>query len=127
MANIDDLYPSKYLKASDLQGNEHEVTIDGVITEPMNDGAVKAVVYFVGKKKGLVLNVTNKESIKLAYGIDFENDWPGKELVLFEAMASMNGRPVPAIRVRAKKAVIRKAKPIETTKDEAPEDSPVGF
>ncbi len=58
--NIDEVYPSKYLRGSDLAGRAATVTIDTVMLETFYDSDTrenvkKPVVYFEGKKKGLVL------------------------------------------------------------------------
>lgn len=101
--DIDAVYPTKYLKAADLQGRNVTVTIERVETEEIGfgrDKESKAVVYFHKSKRGLVLNITNKNAIKAAYGKE-TNDWIGKQLVMFPAMVDFAGDTVESIRVRA--------------------------
>ena len=64
-----DVFPGKYLKASDLNGHEPVVTIDRVEMEDVGDGR-KPVVYFKGKEKGLVMNKTNFSTICSPYSFD---------------------------------------------------------
>lgn len=99
--NINEAFPSKYLKASDLQGGTPTVTIDRVEMETMGDDR-KMVVYFRGKEKGLVTNKTNANNIAAIHGDDTD-DWIGQQIMLVEAMVDFQGKSVPAIRVRAPK------------------------
>ena len=78
-------YPSKYLKAADLQDREHKMIIAKVELEPIGDDDHKPVVYFTKAKKGLVCNKTNAKAIAAAYGDDTD-EWTGKEIVLFPMM-----------------------------------------
>lgn len=97
--NISDAYPSKYLKASDLQGRNVTVKIGRVEQEAIN-GEKKLILYFQGKNKGMVLNKTNANNVAAIYGGETE-DWYGKAIVLVEAMVDYQGQSVPAIRIRA--------------------------
>ena len=97
---LDTMFPSKYLKASDLRGRDVEVTIGNVISEEVGDGH-KPVVLFQGKDRGLVLNKTNAQTIGDAYGGDTDS-WAGKKITLYAAKTQFNGQMVDCIRVRAK-------------------------
>lgn len=99
--NINEAFPSKYLKASDLQGGSPTVTIDRVEMETLGDDR-KMVVYFQGKQKGLVTNKTNANNIAALYGDDTD-DWAGQKIMLVEAMVDFQGKSVPAIRIRGPK------------------------
>jgi hypothetical protein len=92
-------FPSKYLKASDLQGVEATVFIDRVAMEDINRGEMKPVVYFRGKKKGVVLNKTNSRKIEAAYG-DETDEWSGQPIILYETEVDFQGDTVQAIRVK---------------------------
>ena len=59
MVNIHNVFPSKYLKAGDLDGHAVAVTISHIAMEEVGQGDVKPVLFFAGKEKGLVLNKTN--------------------------------------------------------------------
>lgn len=99
---VSDMFPSKYLKADDLQNKAHNVSIDRVCQEEIkgDDGLEsKWIVYFQGREKGLVLNQTNAFSIAQLHGDDVGN-WGGKPIELYPATVTFQGRPVACIRVR---------------------------
>jgi hypothetical protein len=96
--NINEVFPSKFLKAADLSGTSPTVTIDQVKMEDIGDDR-RAVVYFVGKEKGVVLNKTNANNIAEAYGFDTEG-WTGKKVTLFTAWVDFQGKSMEAIRIR---------------------------
>ena len=55
---ISEAYPSKYLKAADLDGQDRTVSIRACVQEELGQGSemeVKPVLYFDGGPKGLVL------------------------------------------------------------------------
>ncbi len=97
--NLDQMYPSKWLKAGDLQGQTIPVIISRVMMEDVGDEAGKPVAYFQGKEKGLVLNKTNAMSIGLVHGQETDG-WVGKTIELFPAVVMFQGQNVPCIRVR---------------------------
>ena len=97
--NINDAYPSKYLKAADLQGRSVVVTIERVDIDKMTDGKTKPVVYFHHKEKGLVLNKTNSKKIAATYGDDTDY-WSGGKIELYPCEVEFQGDTVDAIRVR---------------------------
>jgi arabinogalactan endo-1,4-beta-galactosidase len=96
--NINEAFPSNYLKATDLQGRQVLVRMDRVEYEMIGNDK-KLILYFEGKEKGMVLNKTNANNIAHIYGED-TTEWRGAEIVLFEAMVDFQGKTVPAIRVR---------------------------
>ena len=91
-------FPSKYLKASDLQGRAVKLVIKGVELEEVGDGH-KPVVYFEGKEKGVVLNKTNGSMIASLYGDDTDM-WAGKEIEVFPDKTPFQGQIVDCLRVR---------------------------
>jgi hypothetical protein len=102
-------FPSKYLKAADLQGREVRVTMQNVEREKIGDDT-KPVLYFKGKDKGVVLNKTNAGTISDSYGDDTE-DWFDQPLILFSVMVDFQGKVGPAIRCRVPTAKDNKAAP----------------
>ncbi len=103
---ISEAYPSKYLKAADLAGQDRTVNIRACVQEELGQGAemeVKPVLYFDGGQKGLVLNKTNAQAIADDYGDDTEA-WTGREIVLFIQKVTFQGKLTPAIRVRVQAA-----------------------
>ena len=118
--NVNDIFPSNYLKAADLKGAQVRVTIDKVDLEILGQGKdaqQRPVIYFLGKDKGLVANKTNMSAIAMAYG-DETDEWHGAEIILFETMVDFQGKTTPAIRVKipprkATTSVVRPARVVE--------------
>lgn len=99
---VSEAFPSKYLRAADLQGRTTRVVINVIQLEEVGTegaGEHKPVIYFQDKDKGLVLNKTNAATIAMAYGDDTDG-WGGADLELFPMAVPFNGQMVPAIRVR---------------------------
>jgi hypothetical protein len=94
---------SKYLKADDLPlGKELRLTISKVELEVIenDDGkSDKAVLYFAGKEKGLVLNATNGKKLIEAYGDDTAA-YTSCAIVLYRDTVAFKGQTVPCLRVR---------------------------
>lgn len=98
--DINQAFPSKFLKAEDLQGREVELTIASCVIEQMGDGEHKPCLSFRGKEKALVLNKTNANAIIGQMGSDETNDWIGKTIKIYPTQVDFAGRQVAAIRVR---------------------------
>lgn len=99
MPNINDSFPSKYLKASDLDGENLTVTISHVTIEEVGkDRDVRPILYYEGEEKGIVLNKTNATNIAKLYGNETD-DWPGKRVMLGTTYVDFQGQSVEAIRV----------------------------
>ena len=99
MANINQLFPSKYLKAEDVKAGV-TVTIAGMKMEKVAEGeADKPVIYFHGKQKGLVLNKTNAQMIAHITGSFDTDEWANKMVYLHSEPVSFQGRIVDSIRV----------------------------
>lgn len=102
MPNINDAFPSNYLKASDLNGQQPVVTIDRVGFEAVGrEKEMKPVLYFVGKEKGMVLNKTNGKNIAGLVGSFQTEDWSGMKIRLYATHVEFNGETVETIRIKA--------------------------
>jgi hypothetical protein len=103
--NINDAFPSKYLKASDVPDDGDLVlTIREVNMEDVGQGEDrerKPVVYFGEIDKGLVLNKTNSNAIQSLYGPNTE-DWEMKKIAIFATEVDFAGKQTLALRVRLK-------------------------
>jgi hypothetical protein len=103
MSTKNDFFPSKFLKGDDIDTNL-SLTINGVKREPMRGvngqpGSIKPVIYFEESPKGLVLNVTNWDTVvKITKESDSDN-WPGKMITLVSVDVEAFGEVVRAIRV----------------------------
>lgn len=102
MASWRDSIPSKWLKASDLDGKAHLVTLKKFSVEKLDDGT-KPVVWFREQDKGLVLNITNGKKIESICGSADPANWIGKRIVLYPTETELRGETVDCIRVRAPK------------------------
>lgn len=109
--NYDDLFPSNYLKASDVE-HQPVVTIRNIARETMKNKQgkeeLKPVLFFDEFEKGVVLNKTNGDIICDLYGKDL-NEWIGARIQLQSAMVEAFGERKPAIRVVEKKPAADKA------------------
>lgn len=97
--DINEAFPSKWLKASDLGGNQPTMTISDVKYEEVGDDGNKPVIFFEETDKGIVLNKTNATNISEKYGTKTEA-WRGKKVILFTTWVDFNGKSVEAIRIR---------------------------
>jgi hypothetical protein len=98
MAKISEVFPSKYLKASDLQGNEHKVIIAGVVTERFSDDT-KPVVSFRGWTKTCPINKVVSLFLADALGDDTEA-WVGKAVIILPTTQPFQGKTFPVVRFR---------------------------
>lgn len=94
-----DMFPSKYFKAGDLEGDTI-LKIQNVAIEPVGqEQDHKPVVSFVGQDKKFILNVTNGGIIADAFG-DNADEWIGKMICIFPTKAQFGSKMVDAIRVK---------------------------
>ena len=100
---LSQLYPSKFLKADDLD-EDVPVIIANLKFERMTDDEGKEedkpVLYFLKVEKGLVLNKTNATIIAEQHGDETEN-WAGKRITLGKERITAFGKSQWAIRVKA--------------------------
>ncbi len=85
--NIDQAFPSKYIKSSDLGSQDQTYTIKRVTLEKLGQGAniqTKPVLYFNEVEKGFACNKTNANTIGKLYGK------PIKRFIVVECKTSKN-------------------------------------
>lgn len=104
--NINDAFPSKYLKAHDLKGARPTVTIDRVEFTQVRGGRTgtidtKPILYFQGKEKGLILNKTNAKAIIAIAGTAITEDWRGVAVTLFPTVDTFGKERHDVIRIQA--------------------------
>ena len=100
MPRFSQAFPSRFLKAADLNGREHHLRIAGVEQEEVGTPPKPAlVVSFANRSKSWVLNKTNGSLLAAAYGDDTDG-WINRDVILFETVVDYRGTSVPAIRCR---------------------------
>lgn len=102
--NINDLFPSKWLKKEDVS-QPRVVTINRIGREEMNDDGgkkMKAIVVFMEPDvKPMILNKGNGEAIAELYGSDTDA-WTGKKIEIYvDPNVMMSGKRVGGLRIRA--------------------------
>lgn len=99
--NANELYPSKYLKASDVGDHKPVVTIESLKIEELGQGDKidrRPILYFKDKEKGLVLNKTNNNTMIKLFGAETDA-WIGKRIKLIVCEVQFKGEMVPALRI----------------------------
>ena len=99
--NIDQAFPSKYLKSADIT-KPIKVVIRGCRIEGIDEEGKeqKPVLYFNKIERGMVLNKTNATMISGAFGPETD-DWTGKKIGLWVDQNVMFGNEKrPGLRVK---------------------------
>jgi hypothetical protein len=101
---MSELFPSKYLRAADLQGKSRVVMIEKVSHEDFKDDGVavrKTVIHLRGSGTApVVVNKVNWRMLVAITGSDDDDNWPGTTIQLrSEKVAAPGGRIVDSIRV----------------------------
>ena len=96
--NINQAFPSDYLKVSDLGGRAHKLLMGQLTTEKIGQD-MRPVLHFQNAGKGLVLNRTNANTIANMYGEETDN-WFGQPITIFPDTTDFRGERVPCIRVQ---------------------------
>jgi hypothetical protein len=100
-----DAFPSRFLKAADLNGQDLEVIISGLEWEEIGrDKKRRPVLHFRGKVKRLPLNATNFDSIVRVTGEEDSDNWEGHKITLYRTQVQSGRELVDAIRVREAKS-----------------------
>lgn len=100
--NVNNLFPSKYLKAHDLGDKHITVTIRNATLEDMGFGSDKErklVLWFEKATKGMVMNRTNAMIVASLYGPETDA-WIGKAITLYSARVKAFGSWHDAVRVK---------------------------
>lgn len=103
MPNIDTMKTSNYLKKEDV-GSGVLVTITRMIEENIGKEGesedLKWLIYFKEFEKPLVSNVTHREQIAAYLNSRNSDDWPSKQVVLWNDPSVVFRGKIGAIRVR---------------------------
>jgi len=96
MVNVNTVFPTKYVKAQDINGSVN-VIIRNAVMEQLGD-EYKLIVYFEGHEKGMVLNKTNANNIASLYGPESDG-WIGKPMMLVSTFVDFQGKSTAALRL----------------------------
>jgi hypothetical protein len=102
-------FGSRFLKAEDMAGKTATVTISAIEDVEFDDRGLKPVLHFHGKKKGLVTNSANFDTLAAAISPRTE-DWVGHAIVLKGEKVRFKGRLVDSIVVSVPAPVKQEAK-----------------
>jgi hypothetical protein len=116
MPRGDEVYVSKWLKASDLEEDEATFTITGsdITTFKERSGQEKQQIYleFQETEKPLGLNKTNYSVLQSIFRSPETDDWIGKKIVVFVTQCQMpDGSMGDCIRIKRKATETINAKP----------------
>lgn len=104
MATRGDVFPSKYLSAGDLlKFGEAGVrlVIDRVTFEEVGRNKDRrAILYFKGATKGLVMNKTNWTRVEQSTGQNDTDFWPGWAITLYPTKVQYGDEMVDSIRIK---------------------------
>jgi len=92
-------FPSKYLSAKDLNGENLTLTIAGWEIAKLGDDK-KPVLKFQEIEKRLVLNVTNGNLLEDLLQTDELDEWVGARITLGVEKVQFGNKRVPALRVQ---------------------------
>jgi len=96
-----EMFPSKYLKESDLEGQSKVFTIKNVVQEEVGQEKKPCpVMYFLEVSKGVIVNATKKAVIEGKYGNADDLDVSlliGEKIQLSPGKAFYSGKMVAAI------------------------------
>jgi hypothetical protein len=105
MPDINDAFPSKYLRASDLGDDAVLVTIARIAIETFvsretNKPESKPIIFFHEFEKGLLLNKTNSKKISTLLKSSDTDDWAHQQIQIYATETQFGADTVPCIRVK---------------------------
>ena len=104
--NVNEVFPSTYLKASDLESGPKNVTIGNCKTEEVgqgDDARRMPVLEFRDGAGALVVNKTNWNTLLSLFGGTDTDEWNGRTIQIYSAEVSFAGKMVKGIRLRESK------------------------
>ena len=129
MPNINNLFPSKWIKAADLPAGGITLNIANLVMEDVDESKPPMpVIHFHGHDKGLVLNKTNGQMLAHIFGNPDTDAWVGKPVMLVSEPVQFQGRIVDAVRVKPASAQAAAVPPVQQAppapQAAAPTDAP---
>jgi hypothetical protein len=121
-SEFDTIYGSKYLSATEVDkpiqlviGKVEPVSFE----KPGEPSKKKALLWFNGEDKALVLNKTNASALAYAFGKNF-SDWIGNTVELRRESVFFGGKTVPGLRVYPARGPRSSASLAQEMNDEVP-------
>jgi hypothetical protein len=102
MATKNAVFPSRYLKAADLDEPVVLTVSEALLEELRHQGRVekKVVLHFQRTTKVFPLNKVNWDSMEKVTGKSDSDDWAGCKIELYPTQTEMRGETVDCIRIR---------------------------
>jgi hypothetical protein len=103
MVTRSEVFPTKWLKPGDLNGQPAVLQIERATWEPVKFAGKeekKLTLHFVGTGKSLTLNATNFDSCVEITGEADSDDWSGHVVEAYPTTTEVRGETFPAIRLR---------------------------
>ena len=98
MQNYEKAFPSKYVKALDLEDGPQQATITKVVEQDVFDDL--RLVAHLDSMKPLILNRVNADAIAELAGSKATDKWIGLRIELYADTTEYRGKRVPCVRVR---------------------------
>jgi O-glycosyl hydrolase len=112
MPMLNQMFPSKYMNASDVEDGDITLTVKAVKQEMVGSGANasnKWVVQFRETDKRLIISKTHGAAIVKQLGDD-SDFWTGQSLTFTLSTTSFGSETVPCVRIRPRPAAPKTAK-----------------
>jgi hypothetical protein len=104
MATKSEVFPTKWLKATDLKGQPVVLEIERAVLETTKFNGkeqTKLVLYFAGTGKGLGVNATIFDQLVEITGESDSDNWPGHVIEAFPTVVEVRGETFDCVRLRA--------------------------
>jgi len=106
--HVDLMFPSRYLRAADFEGQSVALTISEVVRDKVQmatgQKAEKYILRFQETEKALILNKTNAKAVAKVLHEPKAINWPGERIILKPTICEAFGESVDCIRVEMKEA-----------------------
>jgi hypothetical protein len=124
--SVDDLFPSKWLRAADLGNTPRVATISGIDFAIIGrDNEKKAVVSFSNSTKKLILNATNARTLSNLFGKQLAG-WIGQKITLYTCEVNYRGEMTRAVRIKEEIPGETKAEPVASAAP-GPQSTPPAY
>jgi hypothetical protein len=119
------VFPSRWLKAADLESDGEVVTIRKIMMEAVGlEQESKPVMSFDETDQLLVCNFTNWNSIEELTGEDDSDNWPGHKIKLVRVKVQYGKKTVDAIRIEAADEPVGRSQKTERIAQQPDDDLP---